>query len=184
MENQPLLQTGIGMSRRKRIACYAILLTVILERIAFYAVVGNLVVFLSHKPMNFLAGNASEMLLLYTGLAYFTSLFGGWIADSTLGRFSTIFFAFIIYMCCYIFLPLLYPYPYNIHMWDSTSQNISFICHAGNESPERSLLSENCAFAVLVPLCVMAIGIGAVKANIAPFGADQVSVMNMLFIYL
>ncbi len=37
-----------------------------------------------------------------------------------------------------------------------------------------SMSGETCSWAIYLALCTMALGIGSVKANIAPFGADQV----------
>ena len=56
------------------------------------------------------------------------------------------------------------------------SSNISELKNSsktGNDN-DRPLKDEICSYFVLFPLCIMAVGIGAIKANIAPFGADQV----------
>ena len=101
----------ISYEKRTILACVAILLTVVFERIAFYGLVGNFVMFLNQWPLNWMSYNAVTALFVFTGLSYMTSLFGGWIADSCLGKFRAIVLFFIIYIAGYVCLPLLHPFP-------------------------------------------------------------------------
>ncbi|CAH1800457.1 unnamed protein product [Owenia fusiformis] len=198
---------------KTKLACGAILLTETFERIAFYGIVGNLVLFLNKDPYLWMPYNAVNALAMFTGISYMTSIFGGWIADSTLGKFKTLCIAFLIYAGGYVFFPWLYPYPnvnndqtvivpgwcgYNASytkqkdILKPTSEinpavTISINSRIGgssgwcNDDPTlqtsqdwRPLSDEPCAWGVYLALCLIGLGNAAVKANIAPFGADQV----------
>ena len=67
--------------------------------------------FLNGEPFHWTTMNATNALFVFTGISYMTSLFGGWLADSTFGKFPTLILSLIVYICGYTFMPLLYPYP-------------------------------------------------------------------------
>ncbi len=67
--------------------------------------------FLNGAPLNWSTLNATNALFIFTGLSYMTSIFGGWLADSFLGKFPTLVLFFIIYIAGYAFMPMFYPYP-------------------------------------------------------------------------
>ena len=69
-------------------------------------------------------------------------------------------------------MPLLYPYPSGGNFHKQMPQWC--LLHKNDTNEHPSLPDENCAWAVFLALGIMAFGNGAVKANIAPFGADQV----------
>ena len=182
-------RAGMKLSIRNRtiLACLAILITVIFERIAFYALIGNLVMFLNQDPLKWTSYNAVTALFIFTGLSYMTAIFGGWIADTCLGKFKTIVLFLLVYIGGFVCMPLLHPYPTesdNPHItprWCGSAPNASsgvtpstvpWVPIAGDDP--RSPYQENCAWLVCVALIIIAIGNGSVKANIAPFGADQV----------
>ena len=195
-----------------QLACAAVLCTEVFERIAFYGLIGNLVLFLGADTLQWSSYNAANTSMLFTGLCYMTSIFGGWLADSTLGRFKTICIFFIVYIAGYVFMPLLaYPQYGANHkrvppQWCAKTRNLTtnstskFNIHPNEDenggptqygnTTEYFMLSawsmmvrnasggsadnEQCSWAVYLGLVVIAIGTGAVKANVAPFGADQV----------
>ncbi len=185
-------QRWMSRSRwRTQFACGSILLTETFERIAFYGIIGNLVMLLNSEPFDWASYNAANALFVFTGLSYTTALFGGWIADSLLGRFKTITIAFVLYIGGYIFFPLLYPFP-DIHAnvtgmppkWCSSAASQHNNSH-NNSHPGFSMMTlppthvpesdhMTCQWGVYLALTILGIGNGAVKANIAPFGADQV----------
>ena len=217
-ERHPLLPSRAILHARRsrwrtRIACGTVLLTEILERVAFYGAVGNLVMFLNQAPLNWTSYNATNALFLFTGFSYITALFGGWIADSLLGRFRTILLFFLFYLAGYILLPLLRPNPdLNTSLthppeWcysspNTTIHNMTLMTTAGpSKIPINNAFSYNngtvpatclldsfiqeesiespCSWAVYLALTLMAVGNGAVKANISPFGADQVNLQHV-----
>jgi len=78
---------------RRKWAAVLLLTSLTLERLAFYALVTNLYVFLS------LGGISSQdcltAVLVLVGVAHFSALGGGWLADGLLGKFFTLFIYFI-----------------------------------------------------------------------------------------
>ncbi|KAK3591727.1 hypothetical protein CHS0354_019496 [Potamilus streckersoni] len=67
-----------------------ILFTAFCERMAFYSVLSNMVLFCVSK-FNFTDFNASITVWIFSGTSYMiTPLIGGFIADSVCGRYNTI----------------------------------------------------------------------------------------------
>ena len=89
-------------------------------------------------------------------------IFGGWLADSKYGKFSVIFVSAIIYLIGTILLPLgSITYDKKEHsQWAATevTTNTHFI-----------------QAVYITGLFLVAIGTGGIKANVSPFGAEQVS---------
>lgn len=162
-----------------RSACGAILLSVVLERLAFYALVGNLVLFLNSQPFTWESYHAMNASFYFLGLSFVTSLFGGWLADSVFGRFKAIIVALVIYIVGYAFMPLLTP------KVDSNGIYLPDVCrinnsnHSDSNSNDKNPFDEKCAWLIYIVLTVIAVGNGSFKANIAPFGADQVSTVTV-----
>lgn len=77
---------------RGRKAATLVLLALTLERLAYYALLANLLVFLS------LGGNppreAMTAVLVVGAIAHFSALGGGWLSDGALGRL----------ICCHVYL--------------------------------------------------------------------------------
>ncbi|XP_041348632.1 solute carrier family 15 member 4-like [Gigantopelta aegis] len=164
-----------------RLAAGAILLFVVLERIAFYGIVGNLVLFLNKEPFNWESFHAVTVTFFFFSVTYITSLFGGWLADSILGRFKTIVLSLTVYIIGYVMLPLL-------SLPQSDKKKIPAMCHAPGmmnttsqndtpiSDPDRNPFDENCAWLIFLVFLIIGIGTGSAKASMAPFGADQVAV--------
>ncbi|KAK2163043.1 hypothetical protein NP493_1487g00022 [Ridgeia piscesae] len=180
-ETQPLIGTQstsspLTRSRfRTQLACGAVLVTEIFERIAMYGAIGNLVMFLNKTPYNWTSYNSVNALFMFTAVTYMTAIIGGWIADSYLGKCRTILLFFLIYIGGYVFLPLLYPYP---DPKFEPSQPPGWCAGSGNSSgwdtDHMDAWDEKCSWAVYLSLGIIALGSAGVKANFAPFGADQV----------
>ena len=210
-ERRPLVaRRGSRPRWKSQAACGAILLTEAFERIAFYGLVGNLVLFLNTAPLNWASYSASNAFLYFTGLSYCTAILGGWLADAYLGRFKTMVLFFIIYIGGYAFFPFLSPYALNDPentsppTWCAGPRNVSdtqlphheedFHKISPVQAPDIQVTSElkpwptihpanpgddmTCAWAVFLSLGIIGLGTGAVRANLAPFGADQVSHTN------
>ncbi|XP_076346091.1 solute carrier family 15 member 4-like [Tachypleus tridentatus] len=160
----------------------AVLLTVMLERIAFYSLAGNLFLFLNQNPYMWASYNSMNALFIFTGTTFVSSLFGGWLADAILGRFTAILVAFVTYLAAYSFLPVL-----------ALSKNkVSDLFNRTNQISLSPLLVvpnkdyEPCTWLIYLLLIIIGISNGIVKANIAPFGAEQVreegsKVLRMFF---
>ncbi|XP_071447914.1 solute carrier family 15 member 4-like [Hetaerina americana] len=147
--------------KRSRIAGSVILLTLTLERLAFYALVTNLFVFLIKGRPHYSSWGADEAMtavLAFVGWSYFSALIGGWLSDALLGRFWAIFVGFVCYIFGYSLLTAL------------SKHSLSFL------GCDMSQVSETtpCIVHVYVILFLVGLGVGIVKANIPPFGAEQV----------
>ncbi|XP_076452782.1 solute carrier family 15 member 4-like [Babylonia areolata] len=166
---------------RTRIASAAILLSLVFERIAFYGLAGNLVLFLNKDPFKWESYHAINASLYFFGLCFATSFIGGWLADSFLGRFKTLVISFVIYVAGYVLMPVMSPKsPPSITIWDQNKTiSLPAICKVGDDhdgdNADTDPFDERCAWLVFVALLIIAVGTGFVKANIAPFGSDQVS---------
>lgn len=182
---------GPAPPKYPRVAGGVVLLIVILEKTAFYVFASNLYLFLNHKPFDWTSYNAATALLVFTGISYASSLIGGWLTDSVIGRYWTISLSFVFYIAGYAFLPVI----------ANDSDHVTKICF-WKESPNcpsnTSLASVNvshyeifqkhpcpsnepCQWLVYVIMTLIGIGSGIFRTIIPPFGADQVRLRKFLF---
>lgn len=113
----------ISQSCRRKIAGSAILMTVMLERMAFYSITSNLYLYLNHKPLDWLPYSAMTASYVFTGVAYLTGIIGGWLADSVLGKFKAVLLGLLIYCGGYSLLTFMSSY----------DQEIPDICFLGSK---------------------------------------------------
>ena len=154
-----------------RFACTTILIAVTFERISFYGLTGNLVLFLNKDPFMWESYHAMNALMMFFGLTFIMSPIGGWIADSLLGRFKTMLIALAIYLCGFALLPFLAG---NSPSGYSNGTSLPDMCGDSAYDPD-SPFTERCSWLIFIILFIIAIGNGILKSNIAPFGSDQVS---------
>lgn len=185
-EGTPLLDSDssrpspLSVFQGRRLACAAILLAESLERIAFYGITSNLVLFLNKNPFYWQATQATQALLMFMGVTYLISPFGGWLADAYLGKFWTIASSLILYFIGMLFFPFI-----------SNEYTATGFCGQEKSFPVQPAECLNttitppsnvtcpvrdpyCAPVVYTGLFLIALGVGTVKSNITPFGADQV----------
>ncbi|CAB1445530.1 unnamed protein product [Pleuronectes platessa] len=164
----------------RRLACAAILLAESLERIAFYGITSNLVLFLNSSPFYWEGTQASQAPLVFMGVTYLISPFGGWLADAYLGKFWTIAASLILYFSGLLFFPFISKEDTRVHM---CGEELSFPvqpieCLSTNSTPPANVTcpirASYCGPVIYSGLFLIALGVGSVKANITPFGADQV----------
>lgn len=175
-------------SFKVKVAQGSVLATVALERLAFYSLTGNLVLFLNTYPFLWESYNALNASFFFFGITYFSSFFGGLVADTCLGRFKTLIVALLIYIAGYAFFPVISE-EHEEAYGNSSYSNITLppICgkmtDPDNPGPGVSkncngqmedAFEENCSGLIYVILMVVAVGAGTFKSNITPFGADQV----------
>ncbi|XP_041029925.1 solute carrier family 15 member 4-like isoform X2 [Carcharodon carcharias] len=146
----------------RKLACGAILSVEALERLAFYAVVGNLVLYLNGSAFGWGGPRATSTSLVFTGAAYLVSPFGGWLADAQLGRFRTIAAGLLLYLAGMLVLPL-----------TAEPRTRALLC--GNQTGGKAGGDDYCRGWVYAGLVVTGLAVGCVKSNITPFGADQVT---------
>ena len=178
-----------GLSRPKRIAaCSAIAATEMFERLAFYGFTANMVLFLSGNSFMWLSYEAAHTLLVFIGVSCVWSVIGGWIADTMLGRFKTILLSLIIYICGAALLVLVgygSATEGNHMLKDMCGErrmiqewipvlpgNVSHVSWVPVSKPAER--QDYCGGIILLALLLIAIGTGSMRANLLPFGADQV----------
>ncbi|CAL1528966.1 unnamed protein product [Lymnaea stagnalis] len=126
------------------------------ERMAFYGVNANLVLFCT-SILDFTSNEATTVSLIFSGSVYLIPILGGFIADSWSNRFNVIFGSGLIYFCG-LFLVLCAAIDYNSLFNDS-----SLIV----EVETRRIF-------YIIGLVLVALGTGGIKANVGLFGAQQV----------
>ncbi|XP_064424200.1 solute carrier family 15 member 4 [Latimeria chalumnae] len=183
-EGTPLLEGLNNGNRRfvsvfenRRLACAAVLITESLERMAFYGLTSNLVLFLNGTPFDWEGTQASQALLLFMGITYLISPFGGWIADACLGKFNTIMLSMLLYLFGMLAFPLISSPNTRITLCGDISLAPVLDCAHQNGSSSNSSCTYQpryCVPVVFSSLVIIGIGVGSVKSNITPFGADQV----------
>lgn len=137
-------------SQGGRCVMICILLTVVLERITFYGVLANLLLFLIDS-MQFNQSLSIAVVFTFTGLAWLMSTVGGIIADSYSGRYNAVWGSLLIYIV-----------------------GVGMVFASALLSI-RSFNVQNFVYQplALVALALISIGEGAYKANVTAFGGDQ-----------
>ncbi|XP_046859133.1 solute carrier family 15 member 4-like isoform X2 [Xenia sp. Carnegie-2017] len=140
-----------------------ILIMELCERLTFYGINANLVLFaLNGNHLQFSSSEAAILSYVFQGLCYLTPIIGGWYADSKAGKFATILGAGVVYLIGSILLPLgsiTYSKPEHSN-WAASS------------------FTTNKVFKItvyLTGLILVSIGTGGIKSNVSPFGAEQLS---------
>ena len=155
----------------------SILITLALERIAFYSLSGNLVLFLNGTSYSWTSYQAVNASYVFLGISYMSVFLGGILADIKLGRFKVIFLAFIIYLIGYVFFPVIS----QRDVMNTIMNKTEGFCDPKTNSKDGNTESGTpCNALIYTALVVVGIGTGIFKANIAPFGADQVSKISYL----
>ncbi|XP_064628793.1 solute carrier family 15 member 4-like [Lineus longissimus] len=83
------------------IGFWCILASDILEHVAFYTLLGGIVVFLNGQPLQWTEINALYIAFIFIGITYSSAFFGSLIADLFLGNFKTICLGYVIYIAGY-----------------------------------------------------------------------------------
>ena len=163
-----------------------ILLSELCERFSFYALRAILVLFFKER-LGWSRDSAVSIFFFSSALSYFMPLFGGYVADSKLGRFKTILGFSAIYVLGSFVLALsaaTSPEPFFLNGTEISNNMTS----AATESAEERAASEQAgaggetlteqdtggsAALAIFALCLIAVGTGGIKPNVSSFGADQ-----------
>ncbi|KAH0633907.1 hypothetical protein KY290_037352 [Solanum tuberosum] len=159
LKGRPVLRSNTGRWR----ACYFIVGYEVFERMAFYGISTNLVIYLSNK---FHEGTvkSSNNVTNWVGTVWLTPLIGAYIADAHLGRYWTFLISSAVYLVgmCLVTLSVtlksLRP--------PSCGKGIKDI-----DCPKRASSFQIGIF--YCALYIIAIGTGGTKPNISTMGADQ-----------
>eukprot|EP00892_Ulva_mutabilis_P001566 jgi/Ulvmu1/1140/UM107_0014.1 len=123
------------------------------ERLAFYGISTNLVIYLE-SVMKLNAGQSSIQTSLFSGTCYLTPLLGAWLADGYWGRYKTILVFSVIYAGGMALL--------------ASSALVPGLSPLGGAVPTVPQLA-----VLYTALYVVALGTGGIKPNVSAFGADQ-----------
>ncbi|CAM8975503.1 hypothetical protein QQ045_028435 [Rhodiola kirilowii] len=132
------------------------------ERMAFYGVASNLVVYLTtqlHEDTLSSVRNVNN----WSGSVWMTPLLGAYVADSYLGRFWTFTVSSLIYLLGMVLLTV----AVSLKRYKPTC--INGVCSKASTSQIALFYSS---------LYIIAVGAGGTKPNISTFGADQFDDFN------
>lgn len=189
LAEQIQLSMALNDSRKKfsqNLSLITLLIVNLTERIAYYGLICNYVLYLNKQPLYWESYNASTILLVFLGITYASSLIGGWIADSLLGKYYTIIISYCIYIIGYAAFPLLANNQNSVPSYCNSNRSIidwDIITSGFNkfnssrpqtDSFSRSIADESCSWVVIITVVLVGIAVGFIKANLGPFGADQV----------
>ncbi|CAM8958553.1 unnamed protein product [Rhodiola kirilowii] len=138
-------------------ACPFILGNEFCERLAYYGMSTNLVLYFKER-LNQHSATAAKNVSNWSGTCYITPLIGAFLADAYLGRFWTIAIFSIIYVMGMTLLTL-----------SASVPGISPTCHGKDNCTATEWQSVIC-FAALY---LIALGTGGIKPCVSSYGADQ-----------
>lgn len=140
------------LSRRTRfLLVVCILFTELCERLTFYGIVANLVLY-CRDFLKLEAPLPSSISLAFQGTSFFSPVIGGWVADTFLGRYNTIYGSSLLYVVGTIILAAA-TFDYGASYGLSTGSKEAFLG---------------------ISLLLISVGTGGIKANVSPLGADQI----------
>ncbi|XP_019250298.1 PREDICTED: protein NRT1/ PTR FAMILY 5.2-like [Nicotiana attenuata] len=159
LKGKPLLRSKTGRWR----ACYFIVGYEVFERMAFYGIATNLVIYLTDE-LHEGTVKSSNNVTNWVGTVWLTPILGAYIADAHLGRFST----FLISSAIYILGMCLLTMAVSLEGLRPPS--------CGKGIKDIDCTKRASAFQIGIFYCalyIVAIGTGGTKPNISTMGADQ-----------
>ncbi|KAI3526579.1 hypothetical protein L1887_05836 [Cichorium endivia] len=159
LNGRPVLRSTTGRWK----ACYFMLGYEVCERMAYYGIATNLVLYLT-REMKEGTVKSSNSVTNWVGTVWITPILGAYIADTYLGRYWTFMVASVIYLVGMSLLTLVVTIP--SLKPPSCGKNVSYLdCDKQPSSFQIGIFY--CA------LYIIAIGTGGTKPNISTMGADQ-----------
>ena len=147
-----------NLRNMKRAPVLTLILIEVFERFAYYGILINFVLFLN-KCCRWTMFVSVASVMAFSSISWFMCAFGGILADSRFGRYSTIVRGFLVYFIgtvTLVVVAFLMGYFYLERR------------QADDKIDEPWILS-----ILFVALLCISAGEGAVKANLSAFGADQ-----------
>ncbi|KAK1653164.1 hypothetical protein QYE76_070969 [Lolium multiflorum] len=139
-------------------ACSFIVVYELFERMAYYGIASNLVIYLTEK-LHQGTVEASNNVTNWSGTVFLTPLLGAYVADAYLGRYWTFVVGSVIYFMGMVLLTL-----------SVTVEALKPPSCDGKVCPPASALQVGVYFGGLY---IIAFGNGGTKPNISTIGADQ-----------
>lgn len=148
--------TASLFERNTKLAKICVMITVVLERVSYYSLLGNLAVF-TNVYLNYEVGESLELVLGFSGFTWISCFVGGVLGDVVLGRFKTIISGLFLYIIGFVSLPLVAHFAklHQDNFSDDVGRNPGFVAW------------------ILFSLVIISLGEGCFKSNMSPFGADQ-----------
>ncbi|CAC5373164.1 SLC15A3_4 [Mytilus coruscus] len=142
-------------TRKRLLIVGSVLMTELCERLTYYSVVANLILFCT-STLDISSTDAARINLVFSGSVFIIPIFGGYVADAFTGKYNAIFGSGLIYVIGLVLLPAS---AVDYKAWFGDHNDIS------TETRRGFFISS---------LVLIAIGTGGIKANVGPFGAQQV----------
>ncbi|XP_061373996.1 protein NRT1/ PTR FAMILY 8.1-like isoform X1 [Gastrolobium bilobum] len=140
-------------------ACPFILGNECCERLAYYGMSTNLVLYFKNR-LHQHSATASKNVSNWSGTCYITPLIGAFVADSYLGRYWTIFCFSIVYVIGMTLLTL-----------SASVPGIKPTCHGHGD--ENCHANTGQSVVCFLALYLIALGTGGIKPCVSSYGADQ-----------
>ncbi|XP_052070570.1 solute carrier family 15 member 4-like [Mytilus californianus] len=142
-------------TRKKLFIVGCILMTELCERLTYYSVVANLILYCT-STLDISSTGAARISLIFSGSVFIVPIFGGYLADAFVGKYNTILGCGLIYVIGLFLLPA------------------SAVDYKTWFGPHNEISTETRRGFFLTSLVLIAIGTGGIKSNVGPFGAQQV----------
>ncbi|XP_011456907.3 solute carrier family 15 member 4 isoform X2 [Magallana gigas] len=140
------------------VAC--ILFTELCERLTFYSVTANLLLY-GTTVLDLESTTATSVSLYFTGTVFIIPVIGGYIADTLAGKYNTILGSGLIYVLGLFLLP-------------TSAFDYTDFFGTDDDGVPFDLSTSMRRVYYFMGLVFVAIGTGGIKANVGPFGAQQV----------
>lgn len=144
-----------GITKERLFVVASILVTELCERLTYYSVAANLLLFCTSK-LKYSSADGSVITLVFGGTVLTLPVIGGYIADSMAGKYNAILNSGLLYV-------------FGLATLIVSAINFTHVFNGDDLS-----LGARKAF-FFVGLSFIAMGTGGIKANVGPFGAQQVA---------
>lgn len=159
LRGNPILRSKRGGWK----ACSFVVVYEVFERMAYYGISSNLVLYLTTKLHQGTVSSANNVTN-WVGTIWMTPVVGAYIADAHLGRYRTFMVASVIYLIGMSLLTLTVSLP-------SLKPPR---CGAGTADPNCEQKASSLQLGVFfLSLYILSVGTGGTKPNISTIGADQ-----------